>query len=257
MSDKDPDEHIWKTTRYQLGPSNIPKSTIRYEPVTLLEDFSTVSTETSPDGNRLYTLGNHKYPSITTVLKATDKEGAIALSNWRRRMGTEVASKITAKASFTGSTWHEFAEKWVTNVPFDWRYFIVPNSARQGAALASTLNSKIESVIASETPIMSHRLKVAGRMDIGAQLLDGRLCILDFKTGRKLKKANRLRQAAKQCCFYAQALTEQLPFGSVDTVVIVQILPDAIYWQESPVSYWVPMLEESIAEYSKKVIRND
>lgn len=248
---KDPFAKYWQTEQFTKGGSILPVVTAKYEPVELPKFLAESSSETTKDGARTYTINNVAYPSITTVLKATDTEGRIMLSKWRNKLGNEAAAKVTKAAAFKGVRWHEFAEKYLKGEKFDWRYFVEPRSLNSGCQLANALNEKIESVLATEVSVYSDAYGVAGRMDVGVRLKDGRLAIMDFKSGSKIKKANRLRQAGVQCTFYADALTEHLPFGSIDTVVVVQILPDSVLWQESKAKDWRPYLLDSIDRYAK------
>lgn len=115
MADTDPDEHIWKTTVYDKQIKlQIPKSTIKYEPVVLPEYFNRAYTENT-DGSRYYVINENRYPSITTVIKATDKEGSKALAKWRSEVGHDKAQKISVDAANAGTKWHTFCEKYLTD----------------------------------------------------------------------------------------------------------------------------------------------
>ena len=247
---KDIHAKVWATTRYPIDYGEIPESTITYEPYHI-DPLALVPPSSITEGVLTTEEGIRRYPSITRILKATDKEGAIALAKWRARVGKVAAAGITAKAASAGTNWHAFAEKFLIKEPFGWKYFTEPRAAWQAATLAAVLNANFESVIASEIDVASHQLKLMGRLDVAGKLKDGRLAVLDFKTGARLKDGNRLAKAAIQCAFYAQALAEHLSFGDIGTVVVVQILPDAIYWQESDASYWNAYLRKSLVEYNK------
>jgi len=248
---EDVDAAIWNTISYDTATKlKIPKSKIEYSPVTLPEYFNHAVAETTADGTRIYTIDSKPYPSITSVIKATDKEGKAALAKWRAEIGSEAAQKISTAAAVAGTRWHTFCEKYLTKQSVDWRYFDEPKSAFLANNIAIAFEENVKTVIASEIAIKSDFYGIAGRMDLAIQLANGEYAILDFKTGRKEKYGNRLRQAAIQGCFYGDALTEHRPDIKVTKVVIMQILPKCVMWQESPMEYWRPMLKEKVREYA-------
>lgn len=62
-------------------------------------------------GQRFYTLPTgERYPSITTVLSAKDKEW---LNNWRNMLGAEKADKETQRCADRGSAIHEMIERFL------------------------------------------------------------------------------------------------------------------------------------------------
>ena len=107
--------------------------------------------------------------------------------------------------------------------------------------------------MASETRVISKQYGIAGRMDMAVQLNDGRYAILDFKTGKKRKSGNRLDNYALQCTFYADALTEHWSYGIIDTIVIAQLLPDGIIWQETQPVLWRESLQSRVVAFAEQV----
>jgi len=245
----DDDQWLSKTYNDKTVNRKIPKSDIQYKPVELPDYFNNTVTETI-DGTRYYLIDNNKYPSITSVIKATDKEGSAALAKWRNAIGKEAAQKITTNSAIAGTKWHSFCEKYLTHQPIDWRYFIEPEASFQANNIADALNENIESVIASETAIKSDYYGIAGRMDVAVKLKDGRYAVMDFKTGRKEKSGNRLERAMIQSAFYGLALAENTNITPT-VVVVLQILKDKILWQESDIILWKPKLKQMIIDYSK------
>jgi len=237
----------WHTHEYPFwNEANIPASTIVYDPqpvrVTLSEAYH--------DGKRWYTSDGTRYPSITTLLSATDSEGQTALRQWRKRVGAAEADRVTKTAAGNGTRWHDFCESFIMGQPL-WKYLKDPSDPPMAAAIATLLNTRIRTVLLSESRVLSTRHRVAGRMDVCAELTDGRIAVLDFKTGKKPKIGNRLVNYALQATFYADALTEWLGRGTIDTIVIVQLCPKLLVWQESSADAWRPLLEERVAQFAE------
>lgn len=227
----------------------IPTCTVDYTPITL----SLPVTETTHDGKRWYLYEGQLYPSISNLISATDTEGKKSLQEWRKRVGHATATSITQKAASRGTRWHKFCENYITRQALGWQLFEDPEDAAYGAHIATILNQQLRAVVASETRVISKQYGIAGRMDMAVQLNDGRYAILDFKTGKKRKSGNRLDNYALQCTFYADALTEHWSYGIIDTIVIAQLLPDGIIWQETQPALWRDSLRARVSLFAKQV----
>ena len=237
----------WLTHEYPFWTAAaIPASTVVYDP----QPLRVTLTETYHDGKRWYTAQGQRYPSITTLLSTTDEEGQAALHKWRARVGPAEAERVSRTAATNGTRWHDFCEAYLMGKPV-WSYVSDPSAPPMAAAIATLLNTKIRRVLVSESRLMSTRYQVAGRIDVCAELTDGRIAVIDFKTGKKPKSGNRLTNYGLQATFYADALTEWLNHGTVDTIVIVQLCPKMLLWQESSATYWRPALEERVAQFAQ------
>ena len=68
---------------------------------------------TDPDGKRVYeTPTGKKYPSVTTVTGLLKREFIL---EWRKRVGEEVANKISSTAGRRGTRIHTLCEKYLLN----------------------------------------------------------------------------------------------------------------------------------------------
>ena len=243
---------VWAEQQFpvtSLAAQSVPACTIEYTPITLTLPI----TETMHDGKRWYLYEGQLYPSISNLISATDDEGKKSLQQWRQRVGHAAATSITQKAAARGTRWHKFCEYFVTRQQMGWALFEEPEDVAYGAHIATVLNTQLRAVVASETQVASTQYGIAGRMDMAVQLQDGRYAILDFKTGKKRKSGNRLENYALQCTFYADALTEHWSYGTIDTVVIAQLLPDRILWQETAVNQWREPLRRRVDEFARQV----
>lgn len=241
----------WNAVRYPVPPSGvptIPTSQIVYAPTPLPRAVQ----EVQQDGLRWYQYDGQLYPSISTLLSSTDTEGQQSLKEWRQRVGATRAAVITQTAAKRGVRWHTFCEKFVLREAVSWSLLTEPTDVAYAAHVATILNQQIARVIATETRVVSTQYGVAGRLDMAVELHDGRRAILDFKTGSKQKTGNRLQNYALQATFYADALSEQSE-TPIDTIIIAQLLPEAVVWQESHVSAWRDTLCARIADYARRM----
>ena len=73
--------------------------------------------KTAPDGSRkYYTATGAAYPSVTTVLGYKTKDVFLA---WRKRVGDEVADRISRQASTRGTKIHLLCEETLDNKKVD------------------------------------------------------------------------------------------------------------------------------------------
>ncbi len=241
----------WTSTSipFNSTPRPIPPSTINYAPINLQLPIE----EVTHDGKRWYLYEGQYYPSVTNMISVTDTEGKAALNEWRRRIGHSAATEITQHAAKRGMQWHTFCEQFVSGESIPWSLFTDPNDATYAAHIAETLNAKVQSVLVSESRVVSAHYGLAGRMDMAVRLHDGRYAILDFKTGKKLKSGNRLLNYALQCTFYADALSEHWSHGTIDTIIIAQLLPERIVWQETSPAPYRSSLQERVKLFAEIV----
>ena len=134
------------------------------------------------NGKRLYvTPDGESYPSVTTVLSDSKKQGII---DWRKRVGEKEANKISTKASRRGTKVHKLCEDYLNNESTFKDY--TPDNVEMFKSIQPTLN-EIEVVYAQERTLFSHHLKTAGRVDCVGKFR-GKTHIIDFKTSNKPKK---------------------------------------------------------------------
>lgn len=160
--------------------------------------------ETLPTGRTYVTPEGNKYPSITTVLGHFGKE---AIQAWRKKVGEEVANKISTQAAGRGTAVHTLAENYLNNEE-DWSKGAMPSNIFSFNQIKPILDERVDNIWAQEVPLYSDKFAIAGRVDCIAEF-DGELTIIDFKTSRKPKKAEWIQNYFHQCAFYAAAFYER------------------------------------------------
>ena len=133
------------------------------------------------NGKRLYlTPEGNKYPSITTVLGWFS---AKSIAQWRKRVGSEAANKITTQASRRGTSVHQLCEDYLNNIEIDYKK-LLPTDMELFRILKPVLDEGVEDIYAQELGMYSDHLGLAGTVDCVANY-NGKLSIIDFKTSRQ------------------------------------------------------------------------
>lgn len=152
---------------------------------------------------RVYvTEDGQRYPSITTVLGKQDKP---ELQEWINRVGEAEAERIRIRAASRGTQIHEGLEAWIDG--FEPR-FDTPLELQMFLKIAKVLSNTITEVIAMEIPLYCPSLKIAGRVDLVANLVGLGDTVIDAKGSDKPKRKEWITDYFLQMCFYSQSLLE-------------------------------------------------
>ena len=159
-------------------------------------------------GSRHYVVEHNgevkHYPSVTTIL-SVNPEKQKSLDEWKKRVGPAEANKISRHATNRGELVHQVCEDYINNHDdylsdrFDVNAMFLD--------LKPKLDANIGYVIAQEVPLVSHVLRLAGRVDLIAEW-DEQLAIIDFKTSRRAKKEEWIVDYKKQIAAYAAMVYE-------------------------------------------------
>jgi len=180
-------------------------------------------TATNKNGVRLYeTPEGNKYPSITTVLSVRNKQG---LTEWRKRVGNDVANHIARTAAARGTKVHHMCEDYLNNMEMDF-----PNKWKEHKknflpyCLFTQLKEKalcnVNNIYAQEAGLYSDKYKVAGRVDCVAEY-KGTLSIIDFKTSTKEKNDEWNESYYIQGSAYAEMFEERTGIEISQVVILV------------------------------------
>ena len=188
---------------------------------------SLLQTETI-NGKRYYVIGEHKYPSVTTILGSmTDSSG---LDKWRKNIGEAEADKISKFSANRGTIMHQMIEYYLGSeketqkerlreaqekiITFVEAEGFTEDELEVGRKLFysfynNDLFSKIGKVISIEETLYSHQMGgYAGRVDNIYENVLSHLLILDFKTSRKRKKKEWIENYFMQIAAYFLAYWE-------------------------------------------------
>ena len=154
----------------------------------------------TPSGRRYQTPDGNVYPSITTVL-GDQPEKKRAIAEWRDRVGAEEANKISSQAARRGTDLHNLMETYILGDEIDAKK-IMPSTLARFRPVQKCLDENLQLVYASETPMFSDILRIAGTADLICEW-NGEVTVVDFKTARKMKTPDMITDYFVQATAYS------------------------------------------------------
>jgi len=180
-------------------------------------DFD-LKAETTDSGRLYATPTGEKYKSITTVLGNYNKQ---AIMEWRERVGAEEANKISTKAATRGTKVHKICEDYINNeIPELKMQMMMPDLKEMFFKIKPIIDEKLGDVYSQEQALYSHKLKIAGRVDL-IGMWNGKLSVIDFKTSAKQKEESYIQNYFMQCTAYALMFSELTEMWIDDIVVLI------------------------------------
>ena len=158
------------------------------------------------NGKRYYDINNEKLPSVTSILAATEPpEKKASLERWRKKLGVDVANKITTEAAARGSKMHAFLEKIILGkLNLDLLGEKTRESMMADQIIENGLRDKLNSIWGCEAALY-YPNKFAGAADLIAEDYEGSSAIIDFKQSNSLKKDQWIDSYYLQCAAYSLA----------------------------------------------------
>ena len=208
--------------------------------------FESLPTE-NIDGKRYYiTPTGEKYPSVTSVTGLLNRDG---IKKWRKRVGEKTANKISTQAARHGTSAHQLFEDYIKGDNFEEKFKgAMPTTQQAFISLEKQLN-QIGVVHGLESPLYSHKLQLAGRVDCIAEW-DGKLSVIDFKTSAKPKQEKWIQNYFIQETAYAK-MFEELTGKTIESIVTLIAVSDGTsqLFVEQPSDDYVDQLLELRSQY--------
>ena len=195
------------------------------------------------DGVRYYDVPDgDKLVSITSVISWINRE---IFLEWRKRVGTQEADKITKASTSRGTDFHTLAEHYLKNEDLP---SVQPLSEFLFKQAKPQL-SLIDDIVALETSLYSQKLGVAGTVDCIAKY-DGELSVIDFKTSKKPKPREWIDHYFVQCAAYA-CMFYEMTGQIVKKFVIIMSCEDGecVVYEEYYKSKYIQMLSKYIRDF--------
>ena len=178
-------------------------------------DFN-LDSETLKQGRYYTTPNGVKYPSVTTIMPHKEE----VLQAWRDRIGVEEANKITKRAGNRGTKMHSLCEDYFIGKLTDMKIkMMMPFDKMLFGQVRKYLDNYINNIRCMEQALYSHKLKLAGRVDLIAEWKNS-LAVIDFKTSIKEKKEEWITNYFVQCTAYAE-MFEHLTNQPIDDIVVL------------------------------------
>ena len=178
--------------------------------------YETLNRTDAPDGRRYVTLEGKDYPSVTTVLSLIHKD---KIMEWRKRVGEEKANQIGTQAANRGTAVHNIIEKYINNK--DTSDFM-PHVQQSLQNLKPLIDKHVTKVFATECPLYSDHLKLAGTCDAIVEW-DGVPTIVDWKTSKRPKKKVDIPNYFMQLAAYAVMWEERTGMACNNTRIVMDV----------------------------------
>lgn len=202
------------------------------------------------NGTRLYvTESGNKYPSVTSALSYFSRKG---IQQWRQRVGSEEANRISSQAARNGTAVHNIAEKYVSNDP-SWKK-AMPTSIEQFVKIKPMLDSNIDKIHGIELQMWSEKFRVAGTADLICSY-NGKNTLLDFKTSRRVKTKDQILSYFLQACAYSQMAKELYDFDVEQTVILMTVANGPAIEFVEAIDTYMPMASKFFQLYSEGKLR--
>ena len=208
--------------------------------------YNDLNSETKEKGRHYVDPEGNQYPSITTVLSILSRE---AIQKWRERVGEEEANRISRVASSRGTKIHHIIEKYIQNDP-DYIKDEMPHNIQTFKDIQPFIDSNLSKIYSIEAPLYSKHLGVAGRVDC-VGVWNGKDSIIDWKTSRKEKKKEWIKNYFMQAAAYAIMWEERT--GRPIKQLVVAIAGDQgpqIFIEDR--DDWTTDLINTISEYKRE-----
>ena len=189
----------------------------KHSPIDL--GYKDLLTESTEQGRKYVTPDGEKYPSITTVLGHFSKAG---IMEWRKRVGEEEANRVSLHATTGGTALHKVCERYLDNEE-DYFGNAMPHVRGMFNSIKPILDERIGVVYMQEVPLYSKHLRLAGRVDVIAEF-DGVPSIIDFKTSKRTKAEEDIKDYFEQEAAYAVMYEERTKKPIVNLVTIMAVL---------------------------------
>lgn len=207
------------------------------------------------NGNQYYVndLGD-RLPSVTTILNATKpQEDRDRLANWRQRVGTDEANRISGTASRRGTQTHKQIQRYLQGLDSP-----CPEASRPYWQSIAPVLQDIDTVRLIESPVFHYNLSYAGVVDCVASY-KGTPCVCEWKTADKPKgSVERLYEYPLQLTAYLGAVNQYYQdYGvKLDRALLVVAVPDLpaevfLFEPAAMQDYW-QQWEKRVAEYWKR-----
>jgi hypothetical protein len=199
--------------------------------------------------------GNH-LPSVTTILNATrPPEQRERLANWKQRVGTEEAARITSTASRRGSGTHRYIQKYLQGEAIS----ACPDTIQPYWQSLATVLPDVDVVRLIEGSVFHYELSYAGKVDCVASFR-GVPCICEWKTADRPKQTlDRLYDYPLQLVAYWGAVNQfyqdyDLNLEHALLVVAVPAMPAEVFWFEPEAiqTYWQEW-EQRVATFWRRL----
>lgn len=185
------------------------------------------------------------YISITTITSFFNRQIFI---DWRKKVGSEEADRITKASTIRGTDLHTLNECYLQGLsPPE-----VPEISKKLFEVNKPALDKIGKIYGIEIGLFSEYLGIAGTCDLIAEY-ESELAIIDYKTSKKPKPREWVDHYFVQCCAYAFMLKE-LTGMEVKKFILIMSCENGelVIYEERNIEKYIRLLIKYIKHYIKE-----
>lgn len=183
---------------------------ITYEPL----DYSDLIRVDTPQGRKYTTPEGRSYISVTTLLNSLADPG---IERWEANVGPERAEAIRKYSTDRGTFVHHQIEQRIRQPNY---IFEQTNHTHMADAVWNYLANNCTKCIASEIPLYSDKLQLAGTCDFIGEINE-KVRVVDFKTAKYPKDLDHLHKYHLQLSFYSWMLYDRYRINAPDLIVVI------------------------------------
>lgn len=192
-----------------------------------------------------------RLPSVSTILSATKPQAdRDRLNNWRKRLGTEEANRVSTTASRRGTKTHKYIQRYLQG-----EEFICSDASLSYWESIKPVLKDISTVKLVESAIAHNDLGYAGIVDCVASYR-GVPCVCEWKTADRPKGGiERLFDFPLQLMAYLGAVNYSyknlgVAIGCALLVVAIPNMPAEIFWfEQADVNFYWQQWQERVNSY--------
>jgi len=184
---------------------------------------------------------------VTTVTGLMNEK---SIKEWRQKVGEEEANRVSSTAARRGTRFHQLCEDYLNNDDIDASRYNF-NDALNFKEFKPILDDNLDNIHLQETRLYSDYLEMAGTVDCVAEW-KGKLSIIDFKTARKAKNRDYIKNYFCQASAYAVMYEERFNIPVSRIVILISVDDDIPQVFEDRRDYHIKELLEVRKKYKDR-----
>lgn len=202
---------------------------------------------TTTDSERIYHTPDGDFPSVTTILSATDDDTWLA--QWRARVGEEEADRIRRETAERGTLVHWYLERAWNGDDISDEISKRPDDVKaMTLGLHGVMLENVTSTYVQELAVWNKAMGYAGRLDFVGEW-NGAPAIIEFKTSKRKKYGKAAEKCALQATAYALAYDSLFGTNIEAIVILVAIVDGGVQVIEDRAENFFEPLSERVGDY--------
>lgn len=206
---------------------------------------------TTTNSDRIYHTPDGDFPSVTTILSATDDN--TWLDQWRARVGEREAERIRRQTAERGTLIHSFLERALNGEDISHEISKRPPNIRtMTLGLLGVMHENATATYVQELAVWNRDMRYAGRLDFVGEW-NGTPAIVEFKTSKRKKYGKAAEKCMLQATAYALAYNSLFRTNVETVVTLVSIVNGGVQIIEDHAENFFEVLSQRVGEYHHRL----